>query len=228
MQACTSPSEQEQTSGAKDRGFHEEFSCEAALGHQPSKTHGCAKRGGRPVTWIGGGGLDPKRLASLGVPVLRELFKEVFGESTASNNAGWLRRKLSESPDGVHGQCRSRVVRARDSGAAIWNRPLIMLGVGEEAGDEELAAAAADAEGQGEAGGCAVGSQALSFMEVEVLEAAGLAQVRTESSSLGVLHNILTILCDCAASGDVQDAYRNCSSGGECLFADASCAAWCG
>jgi hypothetical protein len=34
--------------------------CFQSLGHQPSKTHGCAKRGGRPVTWIGGGGLDAK------------------------------------------------------------------------------------------------------------------------------------------------------------------------
>lgn len=96
------------------------------------------------------------------MPVLRDLFKQVFGENTASNNAGWLRRKLSESPDSVHGQCRSRVVRARDSGAAIWNKPLIMLGEG-EAGD----AAAAEAEGQGEAGGFAGGLQGAVFVKQE-------------------------------------------------------------
>lgn len=59
----------------------------------------------------------------MGVPMLRSLFNQVFGEPTASNNAGWLRRKLSESPDTVHGQRRSAVVRSRDSGAAIWNNP---------------------------------------------------------------------------------------------------------
>eukprot|EP00878_Enallax_costatus_P015156 GHUV01015868.1.p1 GENE.GHUV01015868.1~~GHUV01015868.1.p1 ORF type:complete len:363 (+),score=63.17 GHUV01015868.1:131-1090(+) len=90
----------------------------------PSKPAGGAKRGGRPVTWIGGGGLDAKKLAGLGVPMLRSLFNQVFGEPTASNNAGWLRRKLSESPDSVHGQRRSAIVRARDSGAAIWNSAL--------------------------------------------------------------------------------------------------------
>jgi hypothetical protein len=55
----------------------------------------------------------------------------VFGEATASNNAGWLRRKLAESPDQVHGQRRSPVVRARDSGAAIWNSSnpaVVMMG----------------------------------------------------------------------------------------------------
>eukprot|EP00775_Hariotina_reticulata_P002000 gene2000-2322_t len=94
-----------------------------------SRPHGCAKRGGRPVTWIGGGGMDPKKLAGLGVPALRALFAEVFGEATASNNAGWLRRKLAECPDQVHGQRRSPVVRARDSGAAIWNcsSPAVVL-----------------------------------------------------------------------------------------------------
>jgi hypothetical protein len=46
----------------------------------------------------------------------------VFGQETASNNAAWLRRKLSEAPDSVHGQRRSPVVRARDQGAAIWNQ----------------------------------------------------------------------------------------------------------
>lgn len=63
-----------------------------------------------------------RRLAGLGVPVLRTLFQQVFGQETASNNAAWLRRKLAEAPDSVHGQRRSPVVRARDQGAAIWNQ----------------------------------------------------------------------------------------------------------
>jgi hypothetical protein len=54
--------------------------------------------------------------------VLRTLFQQVFGQETASNNAAWLRRKLAESPDSIHGQRRSPVVRARDVGAAIWNQ----------------------------------------------------------------------------------------------------------
>lgn len=118
--------------------------------------------------------MDAKKLAGLGVPVLRDLFKQVFGESTASNNAGWLRRKLSETPDGVHGQCRSRVVRARDSGAAIWNKPLI-FGAGEgEFGDAGDAAAAAEAEGQGEAGGVPQAPVAVKQeADAEMQEAAG-------------------------------------------------------
>ncbi|WIA16329.1 hypothetical protein OEZ85_013028 [Tetradesmus obliquus] len=175
MQVCTSPCEQEQTSGANDRILHDNISSDAGHTHPAGKTHGCAKRGGRPVTWIGGGGLDAKKLAGLGVPVLRDLFKQVFGESTASNNAGWLRRKLSETPDGVHGQCRSRVVRARDSGAAIWNKPLI-FGAGEgEFGDAgDAAAAAAEAEGQGEAGGVLQAPVAVKQeADAEMQEAAG-------------------------------------------------------
>lgn len=63
-----------------------------------------------------------RKLAGLGVPALRTLFSQVFGQETASNNAAWLRRKLAESPDSVHGQRRSPIVRARDQGAAIWNQ----------------------------------------------------------------------------------------------------------
>ncbi|GBF88129.1 hypothetical protein Rsub_00841 [Raphidocelis subcapitata] len=80
-------------------------------------------RGGRPLTWIGGAGMDTKLLAQLGVPKLRELFLSHFGEPTASNNAAWLRRKLSERPDAVYGQGRCERVRARDAGAAIWSAP---------------------------------------------------------------------------------------------------------
>ncbi len=61
-----------------------------------------------------------RRLVSLGVPQLRSLFLEVFGEPTASNNASWLRRKLSEAPDQTYGQGRCPTVRARDCCAAIW------------------------------------------------------------------------------------------------------------
>jgi hypothetical protein len=49
----------------------------------------------------------------MGVPQLRTLFQEVFGEATASNNAAWLRRKLSENPDSMYGQGRCATVRAR-------------------------------------------------------------------------------------------------------------------
>jgi hypothetical protein len=54
-----------------------------------------------------------RRLVNMGVPQLRTLFQEVFGEATASNNAAWLRRKLSESPDSTYGQGRCATVRAR-------------------------------------------------------------------------------------------------------------------
>jgi hypothetical protein len=61
-----------------------------------------------------------RKLSNLGVPQLRALFLEVFGQHTASNNAAWLRRKLSEPPDAQLGRGRSALVRARDIGAAIW------------------------------------------------------------------------------------------------------------
>lgn len=53
---------------------------------------------------------------------LRALFLQVFGQETASQNAAWLRKKLAEPPDAVHGQRRSAAVRARDQGAAIWSQ----------------------------------------------------------------------------------------------------------
>lgn len=59
----------------------------------------------------------------MGVPQLRSVFADVFGEPTASNNAAWLRRKLAEAPDAQVGRGRSAHVRARDMGAAIWNSP---------------------------------------------------------------------------------------------------------
>ncbi|KAK9826723.1 hypothetical protein WJX81_001868 [Elliptochloris bilobata] len=80
-----------------------------------------AARGGRPVTWIGGGGMNPQELVGLNVPRLRALFLEVFGHHTASNNGAWLRRKLSEPPDSLLGRGRSATIRKRDAGAAIWN-----------------------------------------------------------------------------------------------------------
>ena len=61
-------------------------------------------KGGRPVTWIGGGGQDPAMLARCGVPELRTLFREIFGQSTASNNSAWLRKKLAE-PAATEGAC---------------------------------------------------------------------------------------------------------------------------
>ncbi|CAL5221866.1 g4128 [Coccomyxa viridis] len=77
-------------------------------------------RGGRPVTWFGGGGMNPQDLVGLGVPKLRALFLETFGHHTASNNGSWLRRKLCEKPDAERGRGRSAAVRKRDQGAAIW------------------------------------------------------------------------------------------------------------
>ncbi|EIE19273.1 hypothetical protein COCSUDRAFT_67826 [Coccomyxa subellipsoidea C-169] len=77
-------------------------------------------RGGRPVTWYGGGGMNPQDLVGLGVPKLRAIFLEVFGHHTASNNGAWLRRKLCEKPDATRGRGRSASIRRRDAGAAIW------------------------------------------------------------------------------------------------------------
>ena len=57
-------------------------------------------RCGRPVTWIGGGGQDPAQLARMGVPELRTLFRDTFGQETASNNSAWLRKKLAGGPSG--------------------------------------------------------------------------------------------------------------------------------
>ncbi|DBA85634.1 TPA: hypothetical protein ACH3X1_005211 [Trebouxia sp. C0004] len=76
------------------------------------------KQNGRPVTWVGGGGLDIKWLSTLGVPRLRSIFLEVFGHHTASNNGAWLRRKLAEPAEGGRG--RAVQIRARDASAAIW------------------------------------------------------------------------------------------------------------
>ena len=64
--------------------------------HLPCAT--VTTRCGRPVTWIGGGGQDPAKLARMGVPELRSLFRELFGQETASNNSNWLRKKLAEPP----------------------------------------------------------------------------------------------------------------------------------
>jgi len=73
-----------------------------------------ATRGGRPVTWIGGGGQDPAALARMGVPELRARFLQVFGQHTASNNSIWLRKKLAE-PVAQTGPMRSSQVRAPPS-----------------------------------------------------------------------------------------------------------------
>eukprot|EP00240_Pyramimonas_obovata_P014433 CAMPEP_0118953764 /NCGR_PEP_ID=MMETSP1169-20130426/57138_1 /TAXON_ID=36882 /ORGANISM="Pyramimonas obovata, Strain CCMP722" /LENGTH=185 /DNA_ID=CAMNT_0006901297 /DNA_START=457 /DNA_END=1011 /DNA_ORIENTATION=- len=67
---------------------------EAALSEAQARD--VATRGGRPVTWIGGGGQDPSQLARMGVPELRARFLQVFGQHTASNNSTWLRKKLAE------------------------------------------------------------------------------------------------------------------------------------
>ncbi|GBF97726.1 hypothetical protein Rsub_10890 [Raphidocelis subcapitata] len=62
--------------------------------------------GGRPRSWIGGGGLEPGYVATLKLPELRQLFQAVFGVATTSNNTAWLRSKLSERADTTRGCCR--------------------------------------------------------------------------------------------------------------------------
>jgi hypothetical protein len=65
----------------------------------------------------------------MGVPELRALFREVFGQSTASNNSAWLRKKLAEPPaEDEGGARRAAQPRARDVAASIWARE------GDEAG----------------------------------------------------------------------------------------------
>lgn len=59
-----------------------------------------------------------RELSALGVPRLREIFLQTFGHHTASNNGGWLRRKLAEPAEGGRG--RALQIRARDASAAIW------------------------------------------------------------------------------------------------------------
>ena len=57
----------------------------------------------------------------MGVPELRALFREVFGQSTASNNSAWLRKKLAEPPAAEDGGARRAAQpRARDVAASIW------------------------------------------------------------------------------------------------------------
>jgi len=80
-------------------------------------------KGGRPVTWIGGGGQDPAKLSRMSVPDLRDLFKELFGQPTASNNSAWLRRKLAEpAAEDEGGARRAPQPRSRDVAASIWSR----------------------------------------------------------------------------------------------------------
>jgi len=85
-------------------------------------------RGGRPVTWIGGGGQDPSALQRMGVPELRALFLQVFGQHTASNNSVWLRKKLAE-PVASSGPSRSQKPRSRDVHANIWTRGELPAGL---------------------------------------------------------------------------------------------------
>ena len=87
-----------------------------------------ATRGGRPVTWIGGGGQDPSQLARMGVPELRARFLQVFGQHTASNNSTWLRKKLAE-PVACTGPLRAAQPRSRDLHANIWTRGELPAGL---------------------------------------------------------------------------------------------------
>lgn len=59
----------------------------------------------------------------MGVPELRALFREVFGQDTASNNSAWLRKKLAEPPAPDEGGARRAAIpRARDVSASIWSK----------------------------------------------------------------------------------------------------------
>eukprot|EP00191_Tetraselmis_sp_GSL018_P016407 CAMPEP_0177594874 /NCGR_PEP_ID=MMETSP0419_2-20121207/10026_1 /TAXON_ID=582737 /ORGANISM="Tetraselmis sp., Strain GSL018" /LENGTH=499 /DNA_ID=CAMNT_0019086237 /DNA_START=293 /DNA_END=1789 /DNA_ORIENTATION=- len=80
------------------------------------------RKGGRPVKWIGGGGLSQKFLVGKGVPELRALFLQVFGHPTASNNSAWLRRKLSEPPDEVPGRGRSAKAHRSEASTVHWRQ----------------------------------------------------------------------------------------------------------
>lgn len=51
---------------------------------------------GRPSVWVGGGGVDPRKLERMTVAQLKTVFQQVFGASTTSNNLTWLRKKLAE------------------------------------------------------------------------------------------------------------------------------------
>jgi hypothetical protein len=111
-------------------------------------SHGGVKIGGRAVTWVGGAGIarevchrEPQAdlsvahrgllcasiynqilqvLDKMGIPQLRALFLKTFNHPTGSNNAEWLRKKLSQPQDPQVGAARAAVPRARDVGAEIW------------------------------------------------------------------------------------------------------------
>jgi hypothetical protein len=117
----------------------------------------------------------------MGVPQLRALFSHVFGQQTASNNAAWLRRKLAESPDSVHGQRRSPVVRARDVGAAIWQDEHEWPT--DEAGQQQLLAAASEEQQQQHD---AAESRRHRQQVQPVLGGEGMVPLRTPSSSPSV------------------------------------------
>lgn len=135
------------------------------------------------------------------MPSLRELFNQVFGEQTASNNAGWLRRKLAESPDSVHGQRRSLVVRARDMGAAIWNSPLLTPG-----GQQD------DPEGFGAAADAAVAERLSECGEGGAPEGAGLEQKQVVTMTDAVCYaqlvsDVCSMLQQCGGLSAVPSLY---------------------
>lgn len=83
--------------------------------------HGGVKIGGRAVTWVGGAGIAREVLDKMGIPQLRALFLKTFNHPTGSNNAEWLRKKLSQPADPQVGAARAAVPRARDCAAEIWS-----------------------------------------------------------------------------------------------------------
>ncbi|GBF97728.1 hypothetical protein Rsub_10892 [Raphidocelis subcapitata] len=132
--------------------------------------------GGRPRSWIGGGGLDPGYVAALKVPELRQLFQSVFGVATNSHNSVWLRRKLTEPPGAARG-CRRRpsASDASESSSATETRnPGLWPAehTASEAADSaagNAAAAAAFLYGGGQTAGAAAHGGALLLPPLELL-----------------------------------------------------------
>ncbi|KAK3239646.1 hypothetical protein CYMTET_50439 [Cymbomonas tetramitiformis] len=113
---------------ARVEGEKRKIEREEALAAARARGEAVATRGGRPVTWIGGGGQDPHELTTMGVPELRARFLQVFGQHTASNNSTWLRKKLAEPIVGT-GPVRASQPRSRDLHANIWTKGELPAGL---------------------------------------------------------------------------------------------------
>lgn len=79
-------------------------------------------RRGTPETFFGGGGLDPAALAGQRLPELRNLFRKAFGEATRSNNAAWLRSKLTKPRAASGGTLSAVAVVAKPARKRVYKR----------------------------------------------------------------------------------------------------------